>query len=90
METPPCSCAGPGYCQRYAQQMTEYTWRLCVSSHKYRRLWDAVGGILCLKMKEENRADEYRKRTRHRRQVPLECTHLREWTGRLELCLVED
>ncbi len=36
----PCSCSGPGYCDRHKRQKTPHLWKLCKTNPKYRVLWD--------------------------------------------------
>lgn len=38
--TLPCQCDGPGYCERFSQDMNPYRWKLCQTREDYRSRWD--------------------------------------------------
>jgi hypothetical protein len=41
-ESPPCVCAGPGWCERHHRTKTPFTFALCQQSPEYRNLIDGI------------------------------------------------
>jgi hypothetical protein len=42
VESPPCACTGPGWCERHNRTTTAYTFALCQQSPEYRDLLDRI------------------------------------------------
>jgi hypothetical protein len=38
----PCSCTGPGFCERHGFRKSKHLYEVCRTNEKYRAHWDAI------------------------------------------------